>query len=43
MLLKRLPALTKFYGILPPDIELMTLREVLEYLRQMDEALADQT
>jgi len=36
-----LPALTRFYGIKPTDIDGMTLREVSEYLTQMDEALAE--
>ncbi len=41
MLLKRLPAMTKFYpGLLPFHIDQMTLREVIEYIRQMDDALA---
>jgi hypothetical protein len=33
--------LTRFYGITPLDIEQMTMREVNEYVTQMDEALAD--
>lgn len=35
-LLNQLPALTKFYGITPPDVDAMSLREVSEYLTQMD-------
>jgi len=36
-----LPSLTKFYpGITPAVIDTMTLREVSEYLVQMDKALA---
>jgi hypothetical protein len=43
VLLKRLPALTKFYpGLMPWHVERMTLREVVEYIRQMDDALANQ-
>ena len=37
MLLKQLPALTHFYGLTPRDVEDMSLREVDEYLTQMDE------
>lgn len=37
-LLKSLPALTKFYGLTPDDIDRMTLREVSEYLTQMQQA-----
>jgi hypothetical protein len=36
-LLKRLPALTEFYGIRPPDIDDMTYAEVSEYIVQMDQ------
>jgi hypothetical protein len=33
-----LPALTKFYpGLMPWHVERMTLRELTEYVRQMDE------
>lgn len=39
-LLPRLPALTRFYGLRPADIEAMTLREVSEYVTQMEQALA---
>lgn len=42
VLLRQLPALTKFYGIKPPDVEQMTLREIVEYQRQMDEWLAQE-
>lgn len=37
-LLKSLPALTKFYGIKPSDIDGMTVREISEYLTQMQRA-----
>lgn len=37
-LLKQLPALTRFYGLTPADIDLMTLREVTEYLVQKNKA-----
>lgn len=40
-LLKRLPALTRFYGLTPADIDEMTGREISEYLVQMDQALAE--
>jgi hypothetical protein len=39
-LIGRLPQLTKFYGLTPSDIDAMTLREVLEYTRQLDEYIA---
>jgi hypothetical protein len=41
-LLVRLPSLTKFYGLRPWDLERMTLREVSEYLTQMDRAQAEE-
>jgi hypothetical protein len=31
VLLKQLPALTKFYGLTPRDVEDMSLREIIEY------------
>jgi len=31
-----LPALTKFYGLTPVDVDAMTGREISEYLVQMD-------
>lgn len=34
-LLEELPALTKFYGLRPWDLDRMTLREVAEYRNQM--------
>ena len=40
-LLEQLPALTKFYGLRPEDVERMTLREVLVYQRQMAEYHAE--
>lgn len=40
-LLRRLPALTQFYGIQPRDVEDMTAREVVEYLRQYDQHQAE--
>lgn len=39
-MLESLPALTKFYGLTPADIEAMTYREVSEYVTQMQQALA---
>lgn len=36
-----LPALTKFYGLRPDDIDRMTLREVDEYRSQMRRALEE--
>ena len=30
-----LPALTEHYGLTPADIDLMTLREVSEYIAQL--------
>jgi len=33
-----LPALTKFYGLRPADIDEMTLREISEYRAQMQQA-----
>lgn len=41
-LLKRLPALTHFYGLRPSDIDSMTLREVSEYVVQMERAQAEE-
>lgn len=41
-LLKRLPALTRFYGLKPADIDAMTLREVAEYNAQYETYLRDQ-
>lgn len=41
-LLSRLPALTKFYGLTPADIDAMTRNEVAEYLVQMDRALSEE-
>lgn len=41
-LLSRLPQLTRFYGLKPPDLEQMTLREVSEYVTQLDQNLAEQ-
>lgn len=37
-LLTELPSLTRFYGIKPQDVESMTLREIWEYRRQMEDA-----
>lgn len=36
-----LPALTKFYGLRPADIDEMTFREVSEYRMQMHRAQAE--
>lgn len=43
-LLPRLPQLTKFYqgAIHPLNVDDYTLRELIEYVRQMDDYLADQ-
>lgn len=41
MLLKELPALTKFYGLRPADIDEMTFREVSEYRMWMQRSLAE--
>lgn len=41
-LLSRLPALTRFYGLTPADIDAMTRNEVNEYLIQMDRALQEE-
>jgi hypothetical protein len=42
-LLKQLPQLTKFYeGMKPWDWDRMTLREVHEYVRQMNDFIAEQ-
>ena len=43
MLLKELPALTRFYGLTPTDLDRMTLREVSEYRVQMNKAQADES
>ena len=37
-----MPALTKFYGLTPADIDRMTYREVGEYLVQMQQAQAEE-
>lgn len=43
-LLKQLPHLTKFYpGLMPWHLDQMTLREVAEYVRQMNDVLAAQS
>jgi hypothetical protein len=36
-----LPALTKFYGLKPADIDEMTFREVSEYRSQMQQSIAE--
>lgn len=36
--MESLPALTKFYGITPMDVDRMTLREVSEYVAQLAKA-----
>lgn|GEM_PF-5355437 len=36
-LLKRLPAMTRFFGVKPWEIELFTADELNEYLRQWDQ------
>ena len=41
-LAESLPALTRFYGITPPDLERMTFREIDEYLSQMRQAQRDE-
>lgn len=35
VLLEQLPALTRFYGLRPADIDDMSYREVFEYVSQM--------
>lgn len=35
LLLEKLPALTRFYGLRPADIDDMSYREISEYLTQM--------
>lgn len=40
-LLKELPALTKFYGLRPQDIDQMTYREVSEYRAQWQRSLSE--
>lgn len=40
-LLRQMPALTRFYGLLPSDIDRMTVREISEYQVQMDRAMAE--
>ena len=37
VLLKRLPALTVFYGLRPWEVEMLTLDELDEYLAALDE------
>lgn len=37
-LLESLPALTRFYSLTPMDIDRMSLREVSEYVTQMNRA-----
>lgn len=32
-----MPALTRFYGLRPEDIDRMTLREVSEYVTQLEQ------
>lgn len=41
-LLRSLPRLTQFYGLKPWDLERMTLREISEYVTQMDRARAEE-
>lgn len=40
-LLTELPALTRFYGLRPEDVDRMTLREISEYQTQMHKAQAE--
>lgn len=40
--MKRLPALTQFYGLRPTDLDDMTYAEVSEYVTQMEKAKAEQ-
>lgn len=37
-----LPALTRFYGLTPPDLDEMTWREVDEYVRQYEQFRAEE-
>lgn len=37
-LLRQLPALTRFYGLRPQDFDDMTVREISEYVTQMEQA-----
>lgn len=41
-LLQQLPALTQFYGIKPADIDTMTLREISEYVTQLQKHQAEE-
>lgn len=41
-LLDELPALTRFYGLKPADLDAMSLREISEYRTQMHKAIAEQ-
>lgn len=41
-LLSRLPQLTKFYGLKPWDLDRMQLREISEYVTQLDRHLAEE-
>jgi hypothetical protein len=40
-LLAELPALTRFYGLTPADLDGMTFREISEYQTQMYRALSE--
>ncbi len=40
-LLRQMPALTRFYGILPRDLESFTIDELNEYLRQYEQHQKD--
>lgn len=40
-LLRQMPALTRFYGILPRDLESFTMDELNEYLRQYEQHQKD--
>jgi hypothetical protein len=37
-----MPALTQFYGLRPPDFDVMTMREVSEYRTQLQQYQAEQ-
>ena len=42
-LLAELPALTRFYGLRPWEVEALTLQELAEYRRQLHQAAEEVT
>lgn len=42
VLLEQLPALTRFYGLKPWDLDRMKYREISEYLTQMRQATEEE-